>query len=330
MKVLFVYSNPTCSCTRKCTFELSKGLAEHVEKSDFILFSELTDKIYSQYDAIILQRLGINGVHIDEKWIYKLRLYKMIYKNVKLLYQFDDLLFSKVNEELMSIVDAIVVSNETFDKYIVKYDKKIFYLNTFVTPEDFNSRTFSFDNNKYNILWASTGSLGARLMSKVLPILKAKLPNAYIHYIGQRGNLFQNNTNVRTYGIVNYNMYISIMKACDLIINPIVKEHEIDRRFTNDFLDSKCPVKYLESAMCKKPFLTSITFPYEKIIKNGVNCISITENDPQIWVNNILDLKMNKKKSQIISDNAYNDVIENYTTSIVAKKLLNFIITLKN
>ena len=57
MKILFVYSNKTCGCTKKYTFELARGMKKYVN-TKVIYYTELTSDIVKEFDVIILQRLG--------------------------------------------------------------------------------------------------------------------------------------------------------------------------------------------------------------------------------------------------------------------------------
>ena len=41
MKILFVYSNKTCGCTKKYTFELARGMKKYVN-TKVIYYTELT------------------------------------------------------------------------------------------------------------------------------------------------------------------------------------------------------------------------------------------------------------------------------------------------
>ena len=60
MKILIVYSDPNCSCTRKCTFEFQKGLSEYCA-TDTLFYTSLEEFHFRYYDIIVFQRLGGNS-----------------------------------------------------------------------------------------------------------------------------------------------------------------------------------------------------------------------------------------------------------------------------
>ena len=84
MKILFVYSNKTCGCTKKYTFELARGMKKYVN-TKVIYYTELTSDIVKEFDVIILQRLGtITIIDKDEvnniiDIIKKKQKYKKVY-----------------------------------------------------------------------------------------------------------------------------------------------------------------------------------------------------------------------------------------------------------
>ena len=79
MKILFVYSNKTCGCTKKYTFELARGMKKYVN-TKVIYYTELTSDIVKEFDVIILQRLGtINNEPIFDEWIVENEEHKKVY-----------------------------------------------------------------------------------------------------------------------------------------------------------------------------------------------------------------------------------------------------------
>ena len=47
MKILFVYSNKTCGCTKKYTFELARGMKKYVN-TKVIYYTELTSDYFAK------------------------------------------------------------------------------------------------------------------------------------------------------------------------------------------------------------------------------------------------------------------------------------------
>ena len=139
MRVLFIYSDINCSCTKKCTFELSKGLAMHTA-TDVAHHLELKESHFKSYDVILFQRLGGNGVVIEEDYYVFLENLILKYKGkVFTAYFLDDLIINSGTKKMMSLVDKLLVPNMSYLEHVRDYNNNIFYTRTFLDLDEIAS-----------------------------------------------------------------------------------------------------------------------------------------------------------------------------------------------
>ena len=88
-RILIVYSDTKCSCTKKCTFELAKGLNKYIN-TDTLFYKDLKEDHFKEYNVILFQRLGGNGAKITQEYIESLEKYFKNYPKVLTSYFLDD------------------------------------------------------------------------------------------------------------------------------------------------------------------------------------------------------------------------------------------------
>jgi len=322
MKVLIVYSDPNCSCTRKCTFELSRGLSLYTS-TDVLHHTQLEELHFLKYDLIIFQRLGGNGVYLHETFYQSLE--KMIQKykgKTYTIYFLDDLILNAGTKRMMSMVDTLLVPNPNYLKYISNYNSSVFYTRTFLDLKEIQSIPRKhMDSDKINILWASTGGVGNSFMQKLIPKIHKRIPKAVIHIIGGSSYIFNKYKNVVTHPILPYEEFIQYFKGCDIYLNPISIDTDYFRNVnTVDFINCKSELKYIIAASVKKPIISSKSQPYEYAIKNGVNGF-ILDNNEDTWIKHILLLANNNIIKNKLVNNAYEDFLNNYTLKAIGSRM---------
>ena len=116
----------------------------------------------------------------------------------------------------------------------------------------------------------------------------------------------------------NYTAYCKTFASLepDILIAPI------DRTRTSM---SKCPNKYLEISAVKAAGIYSNTYPYNEVVKNGVNGLLVDRESEIEWEGTILSLVDNPELLERIKKNAYNDVKRNYSCSAVLSDFVKMI-----
>jgi len=322
MRILIVYSDLRCSCTRKGTFELSRGL-KLFTPTDILHHLELKEYHFKKYDVILFQRLGGNGALISESYYLSLENLIKKYKGITYTaYFLDDLIINAGTKRMMGLVDKLLVPNPNYLKYVTEYNDDLFYTRTFLDLEEISSiRKKNLSKKNINLLWASTGGVGASFMKKLLPALLKKIPNAVVHIVGGSSSRFREFKNTKIYPILPYAKFIQYFKACDIYLNPISIDTAYFRNVkTIDFFNCKSELKYIIAGAVKKPILSSKSQPYEYAIKSGINGI-LLNNDVNSWIAHIIILTKNLKLKTRLTKNAYDDVSKNYTLKAVGEKI---------
>ena len=325
MNILIVYSDLRCSCTRKGTFELSRGLKLYTQ-TDVLHHLDLKESHFKKYDIIIFQRLGGNGVSLSDSYFIFLENLIKKYKNkVYTAYILDDLIIQDGTQRMMSLVDTLLIPNQGYDSYVSSYNKNIFYTRTFIDLDEIESiPSNTLTKDKINLLWASTGGVGTSFMQNLIPIIQEKIPNAIVHILGGSSSMFKKFKNAKVYPIVPYEEFIQYFKSCDIYLNPITIAADYFRNVkTIDFLNCKSELKYITAGAVKKPIISSKSHPYEYAIKNGINGM-LLDNDVNSWIDSILLITNNTQFKNKLIYNAYEDVSNNYTLKSIGEKLYKF------
>jgi glycosyltransferase involved in cell wall biosynthesis len=315
MKILTVFSDYQCSCTLKNTFEIHKGFLSLGKLSDILFYTDLSEDHFKYYDIIVFQRLGGNAGPISKSYFNKVKKLIDIYrKNVLTVYTIDDLLTYPEIIEFCKIVDVLSLPNKNLNNFFEQFNNNIINHFPWVDLEFIKSvEPKDFKNNKYNIIWASTGLLGLNFAKKLILEITRKFPESIVHILSSEPvREFKNNPNINMLPILNYKEYISYVKGCNLVLNPISVDFKKFRELPmEDFINCKSAVKYCIAAACQVPIISSKSDPYDTIITNSLNGF-ILNNDTDLWVNFIKVCKDSTVKVNKIIKEAYLSIENNY------------------
>jgi len=325
MRVLIAYSDPNCSCTRKNTFELSKGLSKIIKKCEVVLYKNLSESHFNDFDIILFQRLGANGAEISKEYLNRITdLINKYRKKVLTVYNIDDLILNYVTKYFISLVNLVLVPNLGYDRYIYPLNENIAYTRTFIDKDLFENikSSLNLPKNKLKFLWTSTGLLGFDFILKLIPEINKNFPDSLIYTIGG-GNQFKEYKNVIHNNIVSYEKFIEYFKECDIYLNPISSGISRDMRLvtnTDDFINCKSEIKYLHCGLSQIPIISSRSLPYEYAIKNKINGL-LVDNKTEDWLEAINLLEKDKDLKKYITENAYKDVINNYLLENLGRRI---------
>lgn len=332
MRVLMVYSNVICACTRKCCFELSEGLKRYCD-IDVMYYKELNDETIKKYDVIIFQRLGTAALITQDE---KCNIYNLIDRNKnnkKFIYFIDDLILESqggMPKILTSKCDAAICSSKTLASYLKKYNNNVYIIHTFGDIDFWESIKGSI-YNKFTMIWASTGGLGKSIIKGILSKRNELGFEFQLIAIGKGASEFNNIKNVITYPILTEKRMMEIIKGSNILLNPMNNNDEtkkiIKTVFTGesiDFLNSKSEIKYAIAGVAKTCLLTSPVENYLKVIKNRENGIIISDNIDD-WIKEIKFVYYNSDVVKEITQKAYENVKNNYTIDAVAKSFIHIL-----
>lgn len=333
MKVLFVYSNVTCACTRKYTFELENEIKKYVE-SNILYYKNLTDNIIKRYDIVIFQRVGTQDIITKEDYENIFNIISKNRDNTKFVYLIDDLILESQNclpIKFIRTCDAVLCTSNTLARYIKNYNDKVYTFHTFIEASLWDKVEFNkYDN--FTMVWASTGGLGSNIIREIIDNIEIKYK---LIAIGGGAIEFKGVKNIDVYPILPEKEMIGLVKGAQLLLNPLTLN---DRNIKSlkprcyapldDFLNSKTEIKYAIAGITKTCLLTSPIERCREAIDNGVNGFLIDDN-PKEWINRILYLYNNQDKICEIAQNSYNDVIKNYDVSNGALEVFNILKQIK-
>lgn len=329
-KLLMVYSDLYCSCTKKAVFELSKALKPYYLIS-FVFYTDLNEEHFINNDIIYFQRLGANGGPITNS--FKNKIYPLIlkYRDLKykklIIYTIDDLILNRQEntpKEFISICDGVLVPNDSFDKYILPLNSNIIYGRTFVDLEEILAIQADFKiEGQPKFLWASTGALGINFANNLFLKILKKYPNGMIYFLGSSPKIIKHNR-IKSLGILPYVLLIRFMKLCDILLNPIedvtddVKK-KLNISLTKDFVSCKSEIKYVLAGATKIPIISSKSKSYDYAMTHEQTGI-LLDNDINLWMNYIDLLEKDYSFKQKIIQNAYNHILKEYTLPVTGQK----------
>jgi glycosyltransferase involved in cell wall biosynthesis len=319
IKILQIYSDPNCSCTLKNTFEIQKGFKKINKIFDVLFYKELEEIHFKEYDVIVFQRLGGNGGYVSFQYLNKIFDLILKYKNTTLtVYTIDDLLLNDVIKNLIQIVDLVLVPNENYLKYYGELNSNFKFFKTFIDVDFIEKIYPKQKNDKFNILWASTGLLGKSFMENLIPSLLETFDDIEINIIGDHKKKSKTHK-VNLIPITKYDNFIAHLKGSDLLLNPICDDNSLHNL---DFINCKSEVKYANAGICRVPIITSKSYAYEKCIKNNFNGI-ILDNKIEEWVDAVKKIKNNLDFKNYIINNAYEDTLKNYNLEVTSNNIYN-------
>jgi glycosyltransferase involved in cell wall biosynthesis len=330
MRILFVYSDPNCSCTVKNIFELSEGFRQIGSDISIEYYLKIEEEHFKNFDVIMMHRFGGNAAIIDDAYVEKIQfLIKKYVGKVLTVYHIDDLLLNETIKNFIKMVDLVLVPNENYVPYYDSYNKNFAFINqTFIDPKKFDEvpdmPSITMNPRKFNILWASTGLVGKSFMRKLIPELEKKFGDSIMLFILGNGSLEFKGKNIKSYSNLPFDSFVNFLKKSDLCINPISLDTKKFRNVkTEDFINCKSEIKYCSAAICKLPIISGKSYSYSKTILPDYNGV-ILDNDVNLWVEAISKIKEDKNYRDFIIKNAYDDCIKNFTiinASKVIKKI---------
>ena len=103
----------------------------------------------------------------------------------------------------------------------------------------------------------------------------------------------------------------------------MAKKYDFEIKDTECFVNAKSALKYYNAAISKTILLTTeIPFSYSEVVRNGVTGFYI--KDAKEAFNYIMKLENDSVLKEHIANEAFHDVISNYSLNTTSKNYLNF------
>lgn len=248
-------------------------------------------------------------------WFIDDNYFALSFKNGSVVHEkTDNLLFQKMFEDS----DAVIVNSDELYHVGNMVKSNIFRLPTYqLLPDDIQVES---NKPKDRIRFGFMGTLKrdddfSCVVNAILKIQKLYYDKIEIDFIGYYPEELKKFENVNVFDFIpEYNKFRKFFKErdWDFGIAPL--------RDTN-FNKSKTNNKYREYSALKVPGIYSNIKTYNTCIKNDFNGL-LVENDDISWFNAIDKMINDEDLRYTIAQNAYNDILENYSIDKFAKPLM--------
>lgn len=303
--------------TYKTLFDFSTKV-EDIRNSDLVIFSRCrNENIRMLIDYCNEQNIATMYM-IDDNWISIAKDYPELYGNmfVEGNPNYDNFIYALKNCSTTLVYNDIIkedVSNyaKSITSFDISVEKKVFEIN--------NKREKDDDL----IYIGFSGSLRwENIAFQALARVANERSDIKIFFVGiiskEQRELFKNIDYIEipfsNYG--NYAINISKLNP-DIILAPLT-----ETRTTM----SKCYNKYVESGIVSSVCIYSKQKPYTDVIKDGINGFFVENETEQDWYNKIIEVISNVKLLREAQENAYKDIISNYTVDALYQKFAKIII----
>lgn len=344
IKVLFVYSDRFCSCTRKRTFEVVKFLIQHKSEevlTHIVYHVNLQERFFEEHDIIVFQRLGANGGRISPR--YAENLFELMDKyrdTTTYVYDIDDFIFDRQDSfpiKIMEKSDVVLAPNKFMEGKQKEHNPNTYIIRTHIDLDSFEKcpPVTGYHKDVINIGWFSGNGLGVDIVGQLFPKLMEKYGDKiHIHFFAidlfkkEADRRYKNNI-VKAHGLLDIGQMFSALKPLDFIINPMdhnalafrfIGKHKKDE--ISDFINCKSEIKFVNAGAAGLPLITTPNPAYRHTIRNGQNGF-LAENIDD-WMKYIDLLIKNEKKRKQIGLAAKEEVYSVYSPENVANNYHHF------
>lgn len=240
-----------------------------------------------------------------------------------------------------SIKSIITISNS-----LEKFIKKKFLINEIPIKVIRDAANIFCNNNitqlkkKYKIKKNSVGYIGGLFRGRGIDLiidiaLECKDHNFYI--VGGSANEVEfwknkiKSNNIFFLGYLEHFKSSQLSFTFDILIAPYQEKVYVHgsnlRNFEKKALETSkfmSPLKIFEYMATKKPIITSDMPVLREFLKNNKNCLLCNSKNVSEWIFAIKKLTYNSNLKNRITNNAYRQLIDNYTWSKRAEKIINF------
>lgn len=280
-----------------------------------------------EFDVLVIQRTAVHSDFVDELIAYCKS------AGVKIVYETDDdlinidtthkeyknyITFLKSIKKIAKNADIITVSTENLKDIMSRYG------NAVLIPNRLEESLWATkgipiirENKSNNILM---GYIGSYTHEGDIKMLKGVVCEARKRLLSESGI----SLNFEIIGgqdtSEKWFQHINVPKNC--IEYPLFVEYLVKATMHWDFAvapladtainRSKSALKYLEYSAIKLPGIYSDIGEYSSIVKNNKTGILISNNEIDSWVSHICEMAKSMALRQMLAQNAYEDVMQNY------------------
>jgi glycosyltransferase involved in cell wall biosynthesis len=214
--------------------------------------------------------------------------------------------------------------NCLINNYIILHDSAESFVINIADYESVKNKITTFFKIKQPIC-IYTGSLHKGRGIEIIIELAKLNKNLNFLIIGSKNNFIVNN-NLDNIYFLDYIPYIQIkyyLINSNILLMPYQDKVSINVK-GQDTSKWMSPLKLFEYMSVKKPIISSNLPVLREVLKSNYNCNLVKYNNIIEWNKAINKIYTNQNYAKYLSNNAYNDFINNYTWEIRAIKIYNF------
>ena len=268
------------------TRQIEAAMLSSICHKKFIL--EMHSDLIDRVDRLFFSKIS------DSPYFLKLILISNYLKEIFLLHGFDE---KKINV-LPDAVDIVVFRNERTKKYKrirIGYGGHLFRGRGIEIIEKLSMSMPDIDF----FLWGGTNKL--------------------VSYWRKRT---EKNKNMYFEGFINSAVLAENLANCDILIMPYQKEVAVYGNKGNT-VNWMSPMKMFEYMATGRPIIASDLPAIREILKDKINAVLVSCDDAERWKEAIEWLNDNPKIAKMISENARNDIENNYTWDIRINEIIS-------
>ncbi len=284
----------------------------------------MPDIFYSRvsYGLFVVSSLGIPMIYESHKL-----------PGIKILKIIEKKLFSNRNFLRLVVISKALKNDykKTFpflpdDKIVVAHDgADLPYKDKLST--DFEEIEGLIPNN-HNLNVGYTGHLYRGRGIEIIASLANELPQFNFHVVGGmnkdiiKWKSIYKMKNLIFHGFVPHSEINSYIKKFDIVLAPYQNNIYTSKQKT-DISRWISPMKLFEYMAAGKPIIVSDINVFNEVLINNVNAIMVKPDDLEAWKNAILKLSSDKNQRIKLGQEAKKNLIQNYTWTMRAIKVLN-------
>lgn len=262
----------------------------------------------------------IDDLVIDTKYTDQLSYTKSLSQKEKNNYD------ANVNSynSMMNFCDGIITSTGTMESELRSY-KKLVMLNRNLASEELVKisqiavQEANRNDSKIKIGYFSGSITHNENFELIMPALLRLLEtysNVELHLIGyldlpKKLSNFKNQ--IRQHEYVEWHELPTLIQQVDINLAPLVNSL---------FNRAKSEIKWIEAALVKVPTMASNIGAFAEMISDGKNGVLVEDEE---WFEKLSQIVLNKEYRVTLGENAYNEVLQNNTTSNHSDDLIKFL-----
>lgn len=233
--------------------------------------------------------------------------------------------YEKVIIEHLKLSNAVVTSTNFLKQSLSRFNDKIFVIPNCINFDVWNMNNEIDVSDKVRIGWigGANHDEDLRVLVDVIPKVIAKTGNAEFYFVHGIPQYIKDLTKIYPKN-VKYTLDWSPIEKYPKFISKFGFDIGLAPLVMNKFNEAKSNLRWLEYSALKIPTIATDIQPYSESIDNDKSGF-IVSNNPQEWVDRIVELIKSKSMRKEIGNNAYNKIKKEFNLKDISKNYYNIL-----